>query len=307
MLEAILTRNRVSSWFTLHWGDVPSLANSHVHIHELRAQQSLCVKEEARRHDSLTVTSSEKYRCPEDPSAQMCVWKHRTALDSLNLLLFPQRWLESVKRWTGDALRVHLPKHLRIEFSRSPPRRWGECSFNRSTARQYWAGNHYASHSRNALFPFTNFEWCSGGRCALDWVHRLLLITSQYPVAFSLQSLKWGIESVCLAVVLVHTDVMHRSAVFQRFLHPLPAVRMIYAWRVTWKGYSCCFALTGGKNVWLGYKTEFLVRLCLLKNKLLNQKMWTAVQRTTYMHKGAVAFQLWLVRIASWSKWLTPN
>lgn len=33
----------------------------------------------------------------------------------------------------------------------------------------------------------------------------------------------------CLAVVLVHTDVMHRSAVFQRFLHPLPAVRMIYA------------------------------------------------------------------------------
>ncbi|ROI64831.1 hypothetical protein DPX16_3378 [Anabarilius grahami] len=58
---------------------------SHVHIYELRAQQSLCVKEEARRHDSLTVTSSEKYRCPEDPSAQMCVWKHRTALDSLNL------------------------------------------------------------------------------------------------------------------------------------------------------------------------------------------------------------------------------
>lgn len=179
MSEAILTRNRVSSWFTLHWGDVLLLANSHVHIHEPRAQQSLCVKEEARRHDSLTVTSSEKYRCPEDPSAQMCVWKHRTALDSLNLLLFPQRWLERVKRWTGDALRVHLLKHLRIEFSRSPTRCWGECSFNRTTARQYWAGNHYASRSRNALFPFTNFVWCSGGRCALDWVHRLLLITSQ--------------------------------------------------------------------------------------------------------------------------------
>lgn len=50
-LEAILTRNRVSSWFTLLWSDVPSLANGHVHICEPRAQrhQSLCVKEAARR------------------------------------------------------------------------------------------------------------------------------------------------------------------------------------------------------------------------------------------------------------------
>ncbi len=56
----------------------------------LRAKSAAAPKFEckgggAARHDSLIVISSEKYWCPEDPSAQMCMWKHRTALDSLNL------------------------------------------------------------------------------------------------------------------------------------------------------------------------------------------------------------------------------
>ncbi len=230
-LGAILTRNRVSSWFTLLWSDVPPLANGHVHICEPRAQQHQSLREAARR--AMTHSLSSPLRNTDVPRTLPL----KCACGNTELHLtrwtwaqpFPQRWQERLKRWTGDAPRVHLPKHLRIEFSRSLTRCWGECSVSRTAARQYWACNHYAQHIRHILFPIENFVWC-----ALEGVYRLLLITSLTCCYVQLRSLKWGIEcvrgfSACVGVCWCNALI---SCVFQWFLHALPAVTMIYAW---WK------------------------------------------------------------------------